>query len=133
MSDSSKKNLSTSSKANKSKLQKLDTDDQNTLATSVITSLINDVVEHAKSKISFPNNNNNLESELQKDPESKLQEFEYTSSVQEFEFEESNLESLEELDYKMIEESETELELQEMDMNEYVKTYTQLEVNTYKD
>ncbi|CAG8703144.1 21929_t:CDS:2 [Gigaspora margarita] len=77
MSNSSKKNLSTLSKANKSKLRKVDTDDQSTLASSVITGLINDVVERAKSKIPL-SNNNNLEPELQ-DPESELQEFEYTS------------------------------------------------------
>ncbi|RIB27200.1 hypothetical protein C2G38_2161179 [Gigaspora rosea] len=128
-----KNSLQSQSKANKSKSQKVDTDDQSTLATLVITGLINIIVEHAKSKISLPNNNNNLESELQKYSESELQKFEYTSSVQEFEFEEFNLEPLEELDYKMIEESETEPRLQEMDMNEYIKIYTHLEVNTYKD
>ncbi|CAG8541193.1 246_t:CDS:2 [Gigaspora margarita] len=51
MSNSSNRNFSTLSKANKSKSQKVGINNQSALATSVITGLIDDVVEHAKSKM----------------------------------------------------------------------------------
>ncbi|CAG8642691.1 13489_t:CDS:1, partial [Gigaspora margarita] len=72
--------------SNKSKSQKVDIDDQSALANSVLTGLINNIIEHTKSlQKSSPNNSS--ESELQEDPESKLQELEYVFSVQKSEFE----------------------------------------------
>ncbi|RIB26656.1 hypothetical protein C2G38_2030037 [Gigaspora rosea] len=103
MSDSSNRNFSTLSKADKSKSQKVDINNQSALATSVITGLINDVVERAKSKMPLSNSNDS-EPELQEDPESELQEFDYTPNVQEFEFKfqrESDPELSEELDFEM--------------------------------
>ncbi|KAF0545756.1 hypothetical protein F8M41_001931 [Gigaspora margarita] len=139
MSNSSNKNLHTMSKSNKSKSQKVDIDGQSALVNSVLTGLINNIVERTKSlQKSSPNNSS--ESELQENPESKLQELEYVPSVQEFEFEfelqkESDLELSEEFvpEIEMPEELVTESEMQETDMNEYVKVYHHLGLNTYKD
>ncbi|KAF0496461.1 hypothetical protein F8M41_020983 [Gigaspora margarita] len=125
MSNSSNKNLHTMSKSNKSKSQKIDTDNQSTLTNLILTGLINNVVERAKSlEKSSPNNSS--EPKLQENPEFKFQELEYGPNVQEFEFElqnESDLDSSEEFEpeMEMPEELVTESEMQETDMNEHVK------------
>ncbi|RIB18858.1 hypothetical protein C2G38_2245504 [Gigaspora rosea] len=81
MYESSNRKFSTLSKANNSKSQKVNINNQSALATSVNTGLINDVVECAKSKMPLYN-----DFELQEDSESELQEFDYTPNVQEIEF-----------------------------------------------
>ncbi|CAG8448097.1 5496_t:CDS:2 [Gigaspora rosea] len=75
MSDSSNKNKSTLSE---SKSQKVD---QSVFTNLVLTDLINNVVERAKTSSS----NNNPGSELQDNPDPELQEHERTSHVQKFE------------------------------------------------
>ncbi|KAF0510692.1 hypothetical protein F8M41_018415 [Gigaspora margarita] len=108
MSNSLNKNLASSSKYNKFKSHKIDTDDQSTLTNLVLTDLINNVVERAKKpalQISLLNNNSG--SELQDNPDSELQEHEYASDIQEFE------PNLQETDPESLEELESELELQE--------------------
>ncbi|CAG8700747.1 4670_t:CDS:2 [Gigaspora margarita] len=86
-------------KSNKSKSQKVDIDNQSALANSVLTGLINNIVEHTKS-LQKPSPNNSSESELQENPESKLQVLEYVPSIE------------------MPEELVTESKMQETDMNE---------------
>ncbi|KAF0351395.1 hypothetical protein F8M41_015326 [Gigaspora margarita] len=140
MSNNYNKNLSTLSKYNKSKLRKVDTDDQSAFGNSVIIDLVKNVVDHANKlsdHLSLLNNSlrskllENTISELQvpespsnsQKPELELQEVEVQEDLELFE----GPESYEEPEPESEEEPEFEPKFQEADMNEYIQFYNYLD------
>ncbi|CAG8850350.1 41745_t:CDS:1, partial [Gigaspora margarita] len=99
MSDNYNKNLPTLSKYNKSKLRKVDTDNQSAFANSVIIDLINNVVDHAnKSSDHLSLLNNSLRSELLENTIPELQVPELPSDSQKPELDLQEVEVQEDLE-----------------------------------